>query len=1319
MSLHILTGGNALSAFRIERLRASLAAHAPTLTGIRAIEFFMVDAGPDGPDEAALCRLLDASTAALPTADSTLYVVPRIGTLSPWASKATDIARVCGLAGVKRVERGRLYLLDGVNSVPAAALAELHDPMTESVLTACADLQHVFAIGARRSLRTVDVLAGGRAALVTANRDWGLALSNDEIDYLVAHYTGAAKNPTDAELMMFAQVNSEHCRHKIFNAEFTVDGAVQPDSLFGMIKLTYKASPDGVLSAYKDNASVIEGHEAMRFFPEADRQWREHAEAVHILMKVETHNHPTGISPFAGAATGSGGEIRDEAATGRGGRPKAGLSGFTVSNLRIPGFVQPWEQDLGKPSRIASALQIMLDGPIGAASYSNEFGRPVLNGYFRTYEQLLPDGSMRGYHKPIMIAGGYGNIRGQHVEKLAVIEGAALVVLGGPAMLIGLGGGAASSMATGASSAELDFASVQRANPELERRCQEVVDQCWALGAANPILSIHDVGAGGISNALPELVHADDRGGHFQLRDVISADGALSPMEIWCNESQERYVLAIAPDSVAVIQAMCERERCPFAVVGTATAVQQLIVEDTLDGTLPVDMPMPVLLGKPPKMQRDTSRKPAIFAPLDYPLSPRERAGVREAGDSDVNSQSDGAPLSQPFSRGEKGLKAFVKDAAERVLKLPTVASKQFLITIGDRTVGGLTVRDQMVGPWQTPVADVAVTATGFEATTGEAMAMGERPTIALLDAAASGRMAVAEAVLNIAAARISKLSDIRLSANWMAACGQGDEDARLFDAVEAIGRELCPALGIAIPVGKDSLSMKSVWQEGGETKTQTSPLSLVITAFAPVADVRKTLTPQLKAEAASRLMLVDLGAGRNRLGGSALAQVFGAVGDTAPDLDDPAKLRAAFDWLQAMNAAGKLLAYHDRSDGGLFVTLCEMAFAGRSGIDVALDALGPDPVAALFNEELGFVVQLRSADVDAAVASARAAGLHAGLIGESSADEKITITHGGKTVFSDEVQTLYRNWAETSHRIASLRDNPECTREEFDSAGDMADPGITVKLTFDPSAPVAAAHIGRRPKVAVLREQGVNGQVEMAYGFHATGFDAVDVHMSDILEGRVQLADFAGFAAAGGFSYGDVLGAGLGWARSILFNARARDAFEGFLARDDRFALGVCNGCQMMAALKGIVPGAEHWPAFRRNRSEQFEARWSMVELTGSKSIFFQGMAGTRMPIAVAHGEGRAEFGNAADQAALEAAGGVAMRYIDNRGRVATRYPANPNGSPAGIASVTNIDGRVTILMPHPERTIAGVSGSFWPKAWDGKSPWFRMFQNARVFAK
>ncbi|GAC1628770.1 MAG: phosphoribosylformylglycinamidine synthase [Nevskia sp.] len=1288
MSLHVLTGGESLSTFRIERLRALLQAQAPGLKSLRAVELFLVDAEPS-VDAGQLGRLLDAEVRALPAADAALYVVPRLGTLSPWASKATDIARVCGLTGVRRVERGRVYLFEGLTELPPLLLAELHDPMTESVLSDAAGLQHVFAQQAARPLRTVDLVGRGKVALLAANRDWGLALSADEIDYLADHYAGAGRNPTDAELMMFAQVNSEHCRHKIFNAEFTVDGVVQPHSLFGMIKLTYEASPQGVLSAYKDNASVIEGHEAMRFFPEADHGWREHVEPVHILMKVETHNHPTGISPHPGAATGAGGEIRDEAATGRGARPKAGLSGFTVSNLRIPGFVQPWEPDLGKPARMASALQIMIDGPLGAAAYNNEFGRPALNGYFRTYEAKLPDGSLRGYHKPIMIAGGYGNIRAGDVEKLAVTEGAALVVLGGPAMLIGLGGGAASSMATGASSAELDFASVQRANPELERRCQEVVDACWGLGAANPILSIHDVGAGGISNALPELVHADDRGGHFRLRDVHSADPALSPMEIWCNESQERYVLAIAPESLAILEAACARERCPYAVVGTATVERQLIVADARDGTNPVDMPMPVLLGKPPRLQRSTTRAPQTFAALRYPKA------------------------------GEPGLKAYVKDAAERVLKLPCVASKQFLITIGDRTVGGLTVRDQMVGPWQVPVADCAVTATGFEATTGEAMAMGERPVLALLDAAASARMAVAEAITNIAAANIAKLADVRLSANWMAACGQGDEDARLFDAVQAIGAELCPALGIAIPVGKDSLSMKSVWTgDDAAPRTQTSPLSLVVTAFAPVADVRRSLTPQWAAEAATRLVLIDLGNGRNRLGGSALAQVFGEVGEAAPDLDQPQQLKAAFALLQRLNREDRVLAYHDRSDGGLYAAVCEMAFAGRSGASIVLDALGADPVAALFSEELGMLLQLRAADASAVIDLAHGVGLSAFEIGEPTADERLAFSHGGVQLYADEVTRLYRNWAETSHRVAALRDNPDCTREEFETCGDMADPGLSVTLSFD-ATPLAVPNIGQRPKVAILREQGVNGQVEMAYAFHAAGFDAVDVHMSDVLEGRVQLDHFAGLAACGGFSYGDVLGAGQGWAKSILFNARAREQFAGFLAREDRFALGVCNGCQMFAALKDIVPGAEHWPVFRRNRGEQFEARWTMVELSESKSVFFGGMAGTRLPIAVAHGEGRAEFASAADLDLLQKSGQIAMRYIDNAGRVATRYPQNPNGSPAGISSVCNADGRVTILMPHPERTIAGTVGSWWPQRWDSKTPWFRMFQNARNFAR
>ena len=1299
MTLDILLGGTSLSAFRVERLLSELRTHAPALASVEVRDFFLVLRN-GAVDRGALTALLDATDEALPAADATYYVVPRLGTLSPWASKATDIARVCGLEGVQRVERGRLLLCRGVATLPEAALAALHDPMTESVLDQRAALDHVFDHGPARPLREVVLGNDGVAALAAANRDWGLALSDDEIRYLAAHYGAAGKNPTDAELMMFAQVNSEHCRHKIFNAAFTVDGALQPQSLFEMIKLTYKAAPEGVLSAYKDNAAVVAGPSAMRFFPDADHQWRPHAEPVHLLMKVETHNHPTGISPHPGAGTGAGGEIRDEAATGRGARPKAGMAGFTVSNLRLPGLLQPWEPAeadwAGKPARMASALQIMLDGPIGAAAYNNEFGRPCLNGYFRTFEATLPDGSLRGYHKPIMIAGGYGNIREDHVEKRVVETGVPLVVLGGPAMLIGLGGGAASSMATGHSSAALDFASVQRANPELERRCQEVVDACWALGDANPILSIHDVGAGGISNALPELVHADDRGGHFRLRDVISADPTLSPMEIWCNESQERYVLAVAPDGLAALQAFCVRERCPMAVVGHATAEQQLIVEDGA-AARPVDLPMPVLLGKPPRMERETRRVTKTQPPLAYPRP------------------------------NDAGFKVFLRDAGQRVLQLPAVASKQFLITIGDRTVGGLTVRDQMVGPWQVPVADCAVTATGFEATTGEAMAVGERPLLALIDppmtaasaqtpggAAASARIAVAEAITNIAAAPIAKLGDVRLSANWMAACGQGDEDARLYDAVRAVGAELCPALGIAIPVGKDSLSMKAVWQRDGVDQMQTAPLSLIVTAFAPVADVRRCLTPQLAAEPATRLVLLDLGNGRNRLGGSALAQVHGGLGDVPPDLDQPAQLAAFFALIQQLNADGRLLAYHDRSDGGLYATLCEMAFAGRSGLGVALDVLGDDPVAALFNEELGAVLQVRAADLDAVLIAARSAGIPAGLLGEPQSDDQLRIYHGGKEIYAEDLARLHSLWVETSHRIASLRDNPDCTREEFEAAGSFADPGLSVQLSFTPSP---APMLARRPKVAILREQGVNGQVEMAYAFHAAGFDSVDVHMSDILEGRVRLDDFAGLAACGGFSYGDVLGAGQGWAKSILFHAGAREQFQRFFEREDRFALGVCNGCQMFAALKAIVPGAEHWPAFRRNRSEQFEARWTMVELTESRSIFFAGMAGSKLPIAVAHGEGRAEFVSDTDRTALAAAGQIAMRYVDNRGRVATRYPQNPNGSPDGISSVCNDDGRITILMPHPERTIAGNSGSWWPRRWDDKTPWFQMFVNARRF--
>ena len=1037
MSLHILPSATVLSDFRVARLLERLSPQVPGLKGLIVQDFFLVDG--EAP-VAELRSLLGEGPEQLPAADGRLYVVPRVGTMSPWSSKATDIAKVCGLAGVKRVELGRAVLLSGVATLPSAVLAELHDPMMESVLSDAAQLSGVFAVGAARPLRTVDVLGGGVAALEAANKDWGLALSAEEISYLVDYASKAGKNLSDAELMMFAQVNSEHCRHKIFNAEFTVDGETAPLSLFQMIKESYKASPQGVLSAYSDNSSVIEGHQAMRFFPERDHHYREHVEPVHILMKVETHNHPTGISPHPGAATGAGGEIRDEAATGLGGKPKAGLSGFSVSNLRIPGFTQPWEADLGRPSRMASALQIMLEAPIGAAAYNNEFGRPNLAGYFRSYEALTPDGRNRGFHKPIMIAGGYGNIRAEHVQKKVVVEGAALIVLGGPAMLIGLGGAAGSSMATGASSADLDFASVQRANPELERRCQEVVDACWALGEGNPILSIHDVGAGGISNALPELVHADDRGGHFQLRDVLAADPALSPMEIWCNESQERYVLAVAPESVALLAEFCARERCPYAVVGTATAERTLRVQDTQLGNDTVQMPMPVLLGKPPRMKRSAQRQAPVTRPLRFDAS---GDAAREPGDA--------KPSAMPYPASPQ----FVREAATRVLRHPSVASKSFLITIGDRTVGGLTVRDQMVGPWQVPVADCAVTATGFEAITGEAMSMGERPVLALLDAPASGRMAVGEAITNLAAAHIGKLSDVRLSANWMAACGQGDEDARLFDTVKAVGAELAPALGLAIPVGKDSLSMKAQWSQDGVAKTQTAPLSLIVSAFAPVADVRRSLTPQLAAEPSTALLLIDLGNGKNRLGGSILAQVYQQLGDAAPDLDQPAQLKAAFELVQKLNQQGRVLAYHDRSDGGLFAAVVEMALAGRSGVTVQLEALGADALAGLFNEELGMVLQLRSVDVAAVLSEAQAAGLAAAVIGEPTAEDYVRFKHGARELFSDTLEPLHKTWAETSHKMAALRDHPDCAREEFAATGAPHDPGLSVRLAFDFPSPV------------------------------------------------------------------------------------------------------------------------------------------------------------------------------------------------------------------------------------------------------------------------
>lgn len=1278
MTLYRFNGADALSDFRLQRLHRQLAVHAPALQRLRARQLFLVDADAT-VDAEALKRLLDVADAPLPVAALTLAVVPRLGTLSPWSSKATDIARVCGLAGVRRLEHATVFLFDGIDALPAAAEAVLHDPMTESVITDLAGLDVVFEQVSPRPLRRVPLRDGGVAALVAANRDWGLALSSQEIDYLAAYFAEVGRDPTDAELTMFAQINSEHCRHKIFNAAFELDGESQTRSLFEMIKLTYAAAPQGVLSAYKDNAAVVAGPQAMRWFTDADHIWRRHQEPVHLLMKVETHNHPTGISPNPGAATGAGGEIRDEAATGRGGKPKAGLAGFAVSNLRIPGFAQPWEQgrgaDFGRPAHMASALQIMLEAPIGAAAYSNEFGRPVLAGYFRSFEAQLDDGRLRGYHKPVMLAGGYGNIRDSHVDKRPVPVGARLVVLGGPAMLIGLGGGAASSMATGSSAAALDFASVQRANPELERRCQEVIDACWALGDDNPILSIHDVGAGGLSNALPELVDADGRGGRIRLRDVHSADPSLSPMEIWCNESQERYVLAVAPADVAVLERLCARERCPWAVVGEATAEPQLAVQ--ADAVPAVDMPMSVLFGKAPRLQRQARHQPLSMAALNP-------AGID------------------------------IAEAAERVLRLPAVADKSFLITIGDRTVGGLTVRDQMVGPWQVPVADCAVTASGFEATTGEAMAMGERPLLALTDAAASARMAVGEALTNLAAARIGTLADVRLSANWMAAAGSDDEDARLYDAVRAVGAELCPRLGLAIPVGKDSLSMRTQWSVDGETRRQTSPLTLNIAAFAPVLDVRASLTPQLRMDAgASHLLLVDLGDGRNRLGGSALAQVYGLLGGAVPDVDDPEHLRAAFDVLQSLNHEGRVLAYHDRSDGGLFASLCEMAFAGHCGLQITLDALGEEPLAALFNEELGLLLQVTAADLATVRERFAQHGLRVVDVGQPQAGDVLLFQHGGRERYRASRAALHRLWAETSYRMAALRDHPDCAAEAHAALGAADDPGLSLHLRFD--AERAPVILQRRPPVAILREQGVNGQAEMAYAFEAAGFTPHDVHMSDVLNGDKTLEDYVGVVACGGFSYGDTLGAGQGWARSILFNTRARDQFQTFLAHPDRFALGVCNGCQMFAALKHIVPGAGHWPVFRRNHSEQFEARWTMVEVLQSRSVLFAGMAGSRLPIVVSHGEGRAAFSGPGDLAALRDAGQLSLRYIDNAGNVARRYPANPNGSPEGITSLCNDDGRVTIMMPHPERTISGVTGSWWPRRFDQHTPWIQVFRNAR----
>ncbi len=1277
-----LRGGPALSTFRLQRLFVALVARAPGLRALHADHLHLVDVArpPDQQSLGRLQALLSYAPPSPPRSGPCVVVVPRLGTVSGWSSKATDIAHNCGLAAVHRIERATVYHFD-CDAIDLTAVAPLlHDRMTESVLAGIDEAAACFGTAPPAPLSRVDVLGGGAPALRAANVALGLALADDEIGYLVAAFVGLGRNPTDAELMMFAQANSEHCRHKIFNASWTIDGDEQPRSLFAMIRNTtaiaLAANPSGpgaVRSAYHDNAAVTEGWPARRLFPDASGQWRyTAAHPLHLLMKVETHNHPTAISPFPGAATGSGGEIRDEGAVGRGGKPKAGLCGFSVSHLRVPDQeLEPWElDDPGKPDRIVSAWQIMVDGPLGAAAFNNEFGRPNLAGYFRSFEARL-DGEVRGYHKPIMIAGGVGNIDERHVDKLPIPSGSALIVLGGPAMRIGLGGGAASSMASGQSAGDLDFASVQRDNAEVERRCQEVIDRCQALGEDNPILSLHDVGAGGLSNAFPELVHGGAAGGCFDLRAIPSAEPGMSPLEVWSNEAQERYVLAVPEDAVAAFAALCARERCPWARVGTATAEPRLRVDDTLLGEPPVDLPLDVILGKTPRVHRIATRTQRTLHPANL----------------------DGIELA---------------DAARRVLRFPAVADKTFLVTIGDRSVGGQVARDQMVGPWQVPVADVAVTTHSYEGHRGEAMAMGERTPLALLDGPASARMAVGEAITNLAAAPVEALGQVVLSANWMAPAGHLGEDAVLYDMVRAVGMELCPALGVAIPVGKDSMSMRTTW----DGKAVTSPVSLIVSAFAPVTDVRRTLTPLLRRAPATELWLVDLGNGRDRLGGSVLLQAYSQLGDTAPDLDDADLLKTFFAAIQTASAAGELLAYHDRSDGGLFATLSEMAFASRCGLDIDVPgALLP----ALFAEELGAVIQVRAAEADAVAARFR--GLRLVRLGRPIFDlpeaSLLRFSHEGRVVFASGRADLHREWSAVTHAFQVRRDDPDCAREELARLSDEADGGLPATITFSPAGPPVYA---TRPRVAILREQGVNGEIEMAAAFDRAGFTAIDVHMTDILSGRIDLSDMAGLAACGGFSYGDVLGAGGGWARTILFNPRAREVFSRYFARPDTFSLGVCNGCQMLSTLAELIPGAEDWPRFHKNRSEQFEARLAAVRVEATPSLFFRGMEGSVLLVPSAHGEGRPVWRDEAGRSRSQAL--ISARFVDGASAATERYPYNPNGAAGGACSLTTPDGRATIIMPHPERVFRWTTLSWCPDSWktaSDESPWMHAFGNLR----
>ena len=1287
----ILSGASSLSAFRRQKLLANLQHRIPSITSVVAeyVHFAEVDGILSDQDYATLAALMTygPSEQKGATEGTLLLVLPRPGTISPWSSKATDIAHNCGLQNIVRVERGVAYYLQSeceLTEQQSGFLAELlSDRMVETVVSDLQQAEMLFTHQQPRALAQVDILAEGSSALKLANVELGLALADDEIDYLVASFEGLQRNPSDAELMMFAQANSEHCRHKIFNASWTIDGVDEERSLFAMIRNTNNVNGENVLSAYSDNAAVVAGTEGGRFYPDpASKEYGYSQEPVHLLMKVETHNHPTAISPYSGAGTGSGGEIRDEGAVGRGSKPKVGMVGFTVSNLQIPDYIQPWESDYGKPGRIVSALDIMIEGPLGGAAFNNEFGRPNICGYFRTFEMDFA-GERRGYHKPIMIAGGYGNIRADHVDKPEFDPGAQLVVLGGPAMLIGLGGGAASSMTTGTSSADLDFASVQRQNPEIERRCQEVIDQCWQLGESNPIAFIHDVGAGGLSNALPELVKDGGTGGRFELRKIPNDEPGMSPVEIWCNEAQERYVLAILPVDIERFKAICQRERCPYAVVGEATESKQITLVDDHFGNSPVDLPMSVLFGKAPKMHRSATKV---------------------------------ALQSTVFSTEFLDL----NESVFRVLRHPAVASKSFLITIGDRSVTGMVARDQMVGPWQIPVADCAVTTVTYDSTAGEAMAIGERTPLALIDGPASGRMAIGEAITNISAARIGDIKNIKLSANWMCASGSPGEDEKLYRTVEAVGMDLCPKLGITVPVGKDSMSMRTAWQDAnGEGRAVTSPLSLIITGFSPVLDVRKTLTPQLRTDQGNtELLLLDLGAGANRMGGSILAQVFSEFGDTAPDVDDAQALKGFFDVMQASMERGDILAYHDRSDGGLLTTLAEMSFAGHVGVSVDLSGLDEDTMAVLFTEELGAVVQVLSGSAEALMEKFTDAGVSAHRLGTLNANDSLEISRDGEILFACNRAALQACWSETSYRVASLRDNAECVQQEFDRIL-HPDLGLSTNLSFDPAEDICAPYIngGAKPRVAIVREQGVNSHVEMGAAFDRAGFTAVDVHMSDLLAGRRTLSEFAGLVACGGFSYGDVLGAGEGWAKTVLFNQQVRDQFQQFFHRPDTFSLGVCNGCQMLSNLKTLIPGAELWPRFVRNLSEQFEARFSLVRIEDSPSVMLQGMAGTHMPIAISHGEGRAEFSSSDALAELQKSRQIALRFLENNLQVADRYPANPNGSPEGITGVTSVDGRATLMMPHPERVYRTVLNSWHPADWGEDSGWMRIFRNARTF--